>query len=82
MIARQSASGKSVNGIRLVMPALFTRMSIGPTSFSIFSTAASTAALLVTSNGAATALVPSAFTAAATASWSRPFMATRAPAAT
>src|SRR6266850_6911568 len=31
MICRQSLSGKSVNAMRLVMPALFTRISIGPT---------------------------------------------------
>ena len=56
------------------MPALFTRMSIGPTSFSIFATAASMAALSVTSNGAATAFVPIAFTAASTAAASRPLI--------
>ena len=71
-----------MNGMRLVMPALLTRMSIGPTSCSIFATAASTASLLVTSNGAATAFAPIAFTAAATAAASRPLMMTRAPAAT
>ena len=82
MISRQSASAKSTIGARLVMPALFTRMSIGPMSFSICATDASTVCFLVTSKGAAMAFAPIAFTVAATAAASLPLMITRAPAAT
>ncbi len=79
MIAFQASSGKETAGARCCWPALFTRMSIGP-SVAITSRAA---AVSVTSNGAGRVAMPSRPSASAVAATDpdeRPFSATSAPA--
>ena len=82
-IASKSAIGKSATGCRRWMPALLTTTSSEPCFASIAAMPAFTASTSVTSNTAASTLPPSpaiGLAAASSATWSRPFITTVAPA--
>jgi len=84
VMRRQASVEYSAKAPRSCMPALLTRMWIGPSSASIFATPASTASASVTSKGAISAAMPKACSASrASTSWSEPraLSTTRAPAA-
>ena len=79
----KASAGKSSSGARCCMPALLTRMSMGPVSASKPSTAARTAAWSVASKGSSATVAPAprrAAAAAASLPASRPLSTTAAPA--
>ena len=83
MTSSQVSSAHSSSGVRRWMPALLTRMSIGPILFSMRSTAASTARLSVTSKAESWAVNPasrSSATALSTPASRVPLTRTAAPA--